>query len=164
MKTNPYVAIHCSKALSLRIGRHSTKFLNIKPLPHNLRIKLTAFTRYFTFKGPASAHVLACVLTKHFTFLSCICRQLCINSIIAQLYIHDKINKLDVLFKLIFIVRHQGCFLLYIGMSACSFMTVLQNLHVTIPSYVVLFYHHTSRSIIFVGKLYLLTHYEHHLD
>ena len=66
MKTKAYVALHHLKALALRIGRHSKKCLNIKPLPGNLHIKFMAFTRFFTFKGPASAKVLACVRAKHF--------------------------------------------------------------------------------------------------
>jgi len=46
------------RKLSLQ-GSDGTRqnFKNIKPLPRNLRIKYTAFTRYFTFKGPASAQV-----------------------------------------------------------------------------------------------------------
>ena len=59
MKINHYVAIHCWKALSLRIGQHSKFFKNINLLLCILLIKFTAFTRYFTFKLLASAQFLA---------------------------------------------------------------------------------------------------------
>jgi len=59
MKTNPYVALHQSKALALSIGRHSKELKIIEPFPHKLRSKFTAFTGYFPFKEPASAQVLA---------------------------------------------------------------------------------------------------------
>jgi len=50
--------LYIIRKLSLQ-GSDGTRqnFKNIKPLPRNLRIKYTAFTRYFTFKGPASAQV-----------------------------------------------------------------------------------------------------------
>jgi len=50
--------LYIIRKLSLQ-GSDGTQqnFKNIKPLPRNLRIKYTAFTRYFTFKGPASAQV-----------------------------------------------------------------------------------------------------------
>ena len=59
MKTKGYLAIHHSIGLSLSIGRHTQNFKTIKPLLHKLCIKIPAFTRYFTFKVPASAQVLA---------------------------------------------------------------------------------------------------------
>ena len=50
MKTNPYVAIHCWKALSLRIVRRPEKIICIKGPVFKSYIKFSAFTAHLPLK------------------------------------------------------------------------------------------------------------------
>ena len=51
MKTNPYVAIHQSKALFIRIPSPRFFFIFIKGLLYKIHIKFTAFSDHFICKG-----------------------------------------------------------------------------------------------------------------
>ena len=59
MKTNPYVAIHCWKALSLRIVLRPLKIIFIKGPVRKLHIKISAFTAHFPLKVQDSFKVLS---------------------------------------------------------------------------------------------------------
>ena len=50
MKTNPYVARHCWKALSLRIVLRALKIIFIKVPLRKLHIKISALTGHFPSK------------------------------------------------------------------------------------------------------------------
>ena len=50
MKTKPYVAIHCLKALSLRIVRQPSKMIFIKVPVSKLHINFTAFYEHLSLK------------------------------------------------------------------------------------------------------------------
>jgi len=55
MKTNPYVAIHCPKALSLSIVCQPIKIKFIKGRLSILHLKFSAFTTYLVLKVPAAS-------------------------------------------------------------------------------------------------------------
>ena len=50
MKTNPYVAVHCLKDLSLRIIRRPLKIIFIKGPVSKLHFKISAFTEHLPLK------------------------------------------------------------------------------------------------------------------
>ena len=50
MKTNPYVAVHCWKALSLRIVRVTLKIIYIKEPVHKSHIQFSGFTAHLPMK------------------------------------------------------------------------------------------------------------------
>ena len=59
MKTKPYVAIHCWKALSLRIVQGPSKIVFIKGSVRKLLIQISAFTAHFPLKVQGSFKVLS---------------------------------------------------------------------------------------------------------
>ena len=50
MKTKPYVAIHCSKALSVRIVRRPSKNIFIKGPVSKFHMNFTAFYKHLSLK------------------------------------------------------------------------------------------------------------------
>ena len=59
MKTNPYAAVHCSKALTLSIVRRSLKIIFIKGPGSKLHLKFTAFTAHYPLKVLDFSQVLS---------------------------------------------------------------------------------------------------------
>ena len=59
MKTNPYVVVHCLKALTLSIVRQPFKFIFIKGPVSKLHIKFTAFYKHLSLKVPDFSKVLS---------------------------------------------------------------------------------------------------------
>jgi len=58
MKINPYAAVHCWKALSLRIVRFPLKIIFIKGPVYKLQIMFSAFTAHLPLKVLDSFKVL----------------------------------------------------------------------------------------------------------
>ena len=77
MKTNPYVAVHCWKALSLRIVRCPLKIIFIKGPVYKSYIKFSVFTAHLPLQVLDFFKVLsvACsVLRKYCIFANKFCK------------------------------------------------------------------------------------------
>ena len=77
MKTKPYVARHCWKALSLRIVLRPLKIIFIKGPVRKLHLQISAFNTHFPLKVPGSFKVLslACnILWKYCIFSHNFCK------------------------------------------------------------------------------------------
>ena len=62
MKTNPYVEYIVRKLSLQGLDGNKNIFKIIKGLLYKICLKFTAFTRYFTFNGPAYAQVFGIIM------------------------------------------------------------------------------------------------------